>query len=347
LPPRADAALEKDAALGGRTNFMDAETLEVCRPPLMIPGLLLASMPFWLFGTKLAIGMALDDVRQFEPDSFRLAADVGLGVLDFLMLVANLLVIWTIYRLDMRMPRQMPVRFSRAANRVYWNCHRRTRNLFGRWPQVLKSWDWDAVRAEIHNTGTRRDPRYRLVLLSHEPGSNLLIDSEYLTKPGFDTNELRQAWAYICAYMESGPAAVPKESFQDHSVHYIRSLFRYYEWALPGVWGERARRNMFGQGVGMTLVSLVFIGVTFVGAPLFFYLGVTNYFALRLAPDFRWPSDVDSESRGVASANLHQLPGATDVPSRKISMCASIVAASLTLLVAGWVVFVFLLRFWR
>jgi hypothetical protein len=343
LPSRPSAALLPGAALGGKANFMDDKVLEVGRVPVLVRGVLLAFLPAWIF----AGWAVLATVGIFDPEPFNPADEAWYIFFAGLMLLICLGAAWSCIRLDTRMPRQTPVRFSRASKKVYWNGHQRTWNPFGKWRQGIKVWNWDTVQAQIHKiagfNGKVYVVRYRLELVSCEPGTNKVIDREYLSTPGMTTIDLEQTWAYICAYMERGPKAVPAEAFQDQSVHYIRSLLTYYEWALPGRWGAQARKDMFGQGVLVGVFSLFMIGVTIVGAPVFLYLGVTNYFALKWAPELGWPRDVDAESRGVDSASLDGLPTQHQQQLQK-PLLSSIVAATLTALVAGWLIYAIWLR---
>jgi hypothetical protein len=333
-----------EAALGDQANFMDAKVLEIGRTPVLVRGVILAFAPAWIWGIVFA-SLIVDAIN---PESSRVSDQAWLGVLAVLVLLISLVAIWSSFRFDVRQPRQTPVRFNRVTKKVYWNCHQRTWNPFGKWRQVIKTWNWDTVQAKIHKNagfnGKIYVVRYRLELETVEPGTSNVLDREYLSSPVMTTIELERTWGYIRTYMERGPSAVRSEATPDRSVHYIRSLFTYYEWALPGHWGAQARKDMFGQGVLAGLFSLFVVGITIVGAPIFLYLGVTNYIALKWAPELRWPPEVDAESRSIDSNSLNEVLRAQLAQQTFTPLLASKVAALLTAITAAWLVYAMWLR---
>ncbi|MFJ4344226.1 DUF6708 domain-containing protein [Pseudomonas sp. NPDC089401] len=121
---------------------------------------------------------------------------------------------WTIsllFRLSTNPPRDEPIRFNRARQKIY------AYNFKCRWWHPLDkgritpiSYDWLQVRAErwekrgvMPNGGIIFKTGVMLSIV--EPGTNTVIDRFSLTAMGAD----QYAWAYVCAYMQEGPSALP------------------------------------------------------------------------------------------------------------------------------------------
>lgn len=115
------------------------------------------------------------------------------------------------YRIDVSPPREEPIRFNRQRQRIYaYNFVFRWWNPFERWRVVTVSYDWSQVRAESWKTrgATAQGAliiTWGVVLSIVEPGTNKVIDRFPLNTMGTD----EFAWAYIRAYMQEGPSAVP------------------------------------------------------------------------------------------------------------------------------------------
>jgi len=152
--------------------------------------------------------LVIESLWDFLPDLF---ADVE----TFLMLTATSAVCtWicaVLYRIDISPPRVEPIRFNRARQRIYaYNFVFRWWNPFERWGVVTVSYDWSQVRAETWMTrgATAQGGiiiTWGVVLSIVEPGTNRVIDRFPLNTMGTD----EFGWAYVRAYMQQGPSAVP------------------------------------------------------------------------------------------------------------------------------------------
>jgi len=108
-------------------------------------------------------------------------------------------------------PRDEPLRFNRLRRKIYaYNFKHTWWNPFGAWTVVPVSYDWSQVRAErwsqmgaLPNGGFIYKAGVMLSIV--EPGTNVVIDRFPLGTMGAD----QHAWAYICTYMQEGPAALP------------------------------------------------------------------------------------------------------------------------------------------
>ncbi len=131
-----------------------------------------------------------------------------------LMVIATLIVgIWSIcifWKFDVAPPRDQPLRFNRARQRLYaYNFNYRWWNPFERWRVEPVAYDWSQVRAErwLKRGATSHGVVIKggVVLSIVRPGTNEVIDRFPLTTMGADAH----AWAYICTYMQQGPDALP------------------------------------------------------------------------------------------------------------------------------------------
>jgi len=125
-----------------------------------------------------------------------------------------LLVSWMVtigLRMDISPPRDEPIRFNRARQKIYaYNFKRHWWNPFDKGKVVPVSYDWSQVRAERWSqTGALPNGgvifKWGVMLSIVAPGTNNVIDRFHLSTMGAD----QHAWAYICTYMQEGPSALP------------------------------------------------------------------------------------------------------------------------------------------
>ncbi len=115
------------------------------------------------------------------------------------------------WKFDVAPPRDLPLRFNRARQRVYaYNFNYRWWNPFERSRIEPVAYDWSQVRAERWlKRGAMAQGglviKGGVVLSIVKPGTNEVIDRFPLTTMGADEH----AWAYICTYMQQGPDALP------------------------------------------------------------------------------------------------------------------------------------------
>ena len=118
--------------------------------------------------------------------------------------------LWFCIKVDIAPPRDQPLRFNRARQRLYaYNFNFRWWNPFERWRVEPVAYDWSQVRAERWlkrgATGNGVVIKGGVMLSIVKPGTNEVIDRFPLTTMGADAH----AWAYICTYMQQGPDALP------------------------------------------------------------------------------------------------------------------------------------------
>ena len=200
--PRPDEIVTVIPALGFDTpNHQDEIYLELPRAAALIRGLLA-----WC---ALILSFMLVDMLWGSLSTERTLRRGELLELGCFALVGiwSILIFW---RLDVASPRDLPLRFNRARQRLYaYNFKFRWWNPFERWWVEPVAYDWSQVRAERGlKRGATMDGaviKGGVVLSIVKPGTNEVIDRFPLTTMGAD----QHTWAYVCTYMQQGPDALP------------------------------------------------------------------------------------------------------------------------------------------
>ncbi|CAB3673832.1 hypothetical protein LMG26690_01213 [Achromobacter animicus] len=195
--PTAPLALE-----GNAPNHLDDIYLEVSRSSALARGIL-----FWLGILVAVIGLYI----LIAPPQFYTFKDPFIVWTGFFCVAACVWMASLSIRVDISPPRDLPLRFNRARQRLYaYNFHYRWWNPFERWHVAPAAYDWCQVRAERwHKRAVT--PQGALILKGGvvlsivQPGTNKVIDRFPLSTMGAD----EFAWAYICTYMQQGPSALP------------------------------------------------------------------------------------------------------------------------------------------
>lgn len=174
-----------------RPNHLDDVFLELSRtdelPRGLMIWLLLGMAIIWIFLWLLALG------------------DLELIKLLLLFTPVGLWLGMSMWKTEVETPRDMPLRFNRARQRLYaYNFVHKAWNPFERWRVVPVVYEWSQVRAERTWTSPSIC-RENIVLSIVKPGTNEVIDRFRLNdqQSGFLT------WAYVRAYMQQGPDALP------------------------------------------------------------------------------------------------------------------------------------------
>lgn len=175
--------------------------------------------------------------------------------------------------------------------------HVRGMNPFVKWPIKVKEFDWDTLHAEMHRyagfTGKVYIQRFALYLVSCKPGTNEVMD-RFELKGNMPTNaELYNAWAYCRHYMEQGMDGLPTYPSRRQQISFRRSLFEYMRFLDPTEEGREVRARM-------TVFEWIFNSwITLAGFWVQIPMGIGHYIAMRLAPEAKWPPEVDADSRSA------------------------------------------------
>ncbi|MFV3325146.1 DUF6708 domain-containing protein [Pseudomonas sp. NY15372] len=114
------------------------------------------------------------------------------------------------YKLTISPPRDEPIRFNRARQKIYaYNYKYCWWNPFKLFPIEVVTYDWSDVRAESWKVrGSIQGVsilKWGVMLSIVEPGTNKVIDRFPLSSMGLDES----VWAYVCTYMQEGPTSLP------------------------------------------------------------------------------------------------------------------------------------------
>lgn len=110
------------------------------------------------------------------------------------------------FRFLISVPRDNPIRFNRARQKIY--AYNTNPNFFLPWracPVDIAIYDWSQVRGEYFLTNTQNFSGEGIMLSIVKPGTNEVID-RFPLRLGAQNDSL---WNYICIYMQHGPSVLP------------------------------------------------------------------------------------------------------------------------------------------
>ena len=200
--PHPDVSPVVVSALGFDTpNHQDCVYLELPRASALFRGVMIWFTPLLAF---LLVQLSwfffsIEQKLRFE-----------MWVIFLFCASAEVWGLWFCIKVDIAPPRDQPLRFNRARQRLYaYNFKFRWWNPFERWWVEPVAYDWSQVRAErwFKRGATTHGVVFKggVVLSIVKPGTNEVIDRFPLTTMGAD----QHAWAYVCTYMQQGPDALP------------------------------------------------------------------------------------------------------------------------------------------
>lgn len=183
-------------------NHQNEVFLELSRTSPFIRGIVIWFVPVATILILLIMWFHLSDYRALMIEDW----------IAFIFAVfINAWLIPIFWKFDVAPPRDLPLRFNRARQRLYaYNFKYRWWNPFEKWRVVPVAYDWSQVRAErwrrTHFTAQGGVIiQFGVELSIVKPGTNQVIDRFPLTAMGADEH----AWAYVCTYMQRGPDALP------------------------------------------------------------------------------------------------------------------------------------------
>ncbi|WP_241017738.1 DUF6708 domain-containing protein [Burkholderia sp. Ac-20349] len=189
-------------------SYLDTVYMELERNTLKIRGLVLwfslgmalatifyVIFQIWLFATTemLAMSTILDMA--------------GFALMDVSMCSFGVWATYAMYRADVSVPRDLPLRFNRLRRKVYvYGFHSVWWNPFTRWYVTTASYDWDDLRAEkwkarAATAGGAPIIREGVSIAVVKPGTNDVITRFDFSTTAANTTNL---WAYVCSYMQNG-----------------------------------------------------------------------------------------------------------------------------------------------
>ena len=199
------------------------------------------------------------------------------------------------FRLDLRMPKDRPVRFNRRQGKVYASFFSWTHNPFGRWPAGANVFEWDTLQApvtrQVSASGEVVTQRYALELVSCKPGTFEELGRFSLQQGAMTTRQYEEQWELIRRYMAHGLEGLPPQHLRNQTPPFVDCLLFAMPWFSPTDLGRRTRQRMKGVlgFLMMFLISLLF--------PMWLVFGLGNFIVMRVAPESSWPQGMDEESR--------------------------------------------------
>lgn len=287
--PKGGASAGVPKLVHDDVNAMNDVYLELSRTSTLMRGV---GLLFSALGFSFLV-FALYMYSGFFP----LESDVIIPfILCSLMMVGFSWAIIYLARVDLNISQDRPVRFNRISQKVYVYEHNSHWNIFSRYPVSIKVFDWDTLHAEIHRqagySGKAYIQRFSLWLVSCKQGTNEVVDRFELKGNMPTTAELYNTWAYCQAYMKCGINEVPQYVPRPQGISFRRSLFEHIRFLDPTEEGRKVRSRM---SIWDWLVNIpIFVA----GFWLFIPSGIGHYIAMRVAPEVRWPMEIDAESRG-------------------------------------------------
>jgi hypothetical protein len=224
---------------------------------------------------------------------------VVLSMVFFIVFVVVLAVFFL--RLDLRLPKDRPIRFNRHQGKVYINHYEWNHNPFGRWGGGVKVLDWNTLQAQItYQVGASGEvitQRYSMELVTCKPGvvagTFEAVDRFRFQHGAQTTVQYEEMWALLRHYMNKGLQDLPPQNIRNTKPGFIDCLLFAVPWFAPTEEGRRARVRM--KGFWGTLVAVLMSLLL----PMWLLFGIGNYIVNLIAPEAVWPADVEALSKSA------------------------------------------------
>jgi hypothetical protein len=273
-------------------NCLDDNYLEWSMASELPRGVLAAlgvvTLGFWVFLSILSLSMAIRSGQLWTL---------------LLLGLATMLLLLTIFflRLDLRLPKDRPIRFNRAQGKVYINHYEWNHNPFGRWGGGVKVLDWNTLQAQItYQVGASGEvitQRYSMELVTCKPGAVAgtfeAVDRFRFQHGAQTTVQYEEMWALLRHYMNNGLEGLPPQNIRNTKPGFIDCLLFAVPWFAPTEEGRRARVRM--KGFWGTLMAVLMSLLL----PMWLLFGIGNYIVNLVAPEAVWPADVDAQSKSA------------------------------------------------
>ena len=220
------------------------------------------------------------------------------ATLSVCVLIATTVALLKLLYLDLRLPRDTPIRFNRKTQKIYVYEFVKPKYWFQLWRTEIKVHDWNCIEAELIKiagyTGKAYVVRHELLLVVCRPGTNEVVDR--ISLKGLEPLDaiLAEMWTGVRRFMEGGPDAVPGIETKVREIGFLYSLFAYMPYLSPSEAGIRFRNSMRWYDWGLACITIWFFW-------LWFPLGICHHFAISCAPEPQWPIGIDAESRSLQS----------------------------------------------
>lgn len=302
LPERGQPQ-EVEPGLGIESvNRLDARWLELTREVTYMRGALFL---FGGIGLGAGVFLLILIVGQLGKTFFPSGTapididEVFLGC--FVLFACFGLVIFSLrnMKVDIAMPRDLPLRFDRQQRKVYSLEQKRLWNPFVPWPVTVREWNWDDVHGILTRyagfTGKTYIQRFHVLMVLCKPGTLEAVDTIVLEGNSPIEVDMERTWSYVCTFMERGVDHVPHYPARRQGVSLRRSLFQYIRPLDPTQEGREARASALGPfDLWFSIILSVLLAWIYVP------IGICHYIAMLLAPEPKWPEDMEEQARIVS-----------------------------------------------
>ncbi|MGE8062499.1 DUF6708 domain-containing protein [Pseudomonas sp. NPDC089547] len=209
LPPYDARPMPREvtSAYGFKINRAERIFIEIPRSSVSVRGIS-------FFGGLILLAYI---VNVLVPDLFgSIAHDwrsgLDITIVGFVILISSIWAFYPLFRLDLRLPRDEPIRFNRARQKVYFYQYRFDRLYpFGSkgWGVKPVAYDWADLTAEVYKVYAPMGYGGLIenVMISvRKPGTDEVIDRLFLCD---NIEQGKQYWALARLYMQSGYDAIP------------------------------------------------------------------------------------------------------------------------------------------
>lgn len=290
--PERDESQDVPPVLGIESvNQLDTRWLELTRETTNMRGALLL---FGFLSLAISIAILILTVSFFKEDMFGgrggvfEVENILIDVFLFLAILASQVFFFWMMRVDIAMPRDLPIRFDREQRKVYSLEQKRLRNPFVPWPVTMREWNWDDVHGILTRyagfIGKTYIQRFSVLMVLCKPGTLEAVDTIVLEGNSQIEVDMESTWSYVCTFMEQGIEHVPHYPLRRQGVSLRRSLFQYIRPLDPTEEGREARASADGP---IDLWGSIFLSVLL--AWFYVPIGICHYIAMRLAPEPKWP----------------------------------------------------------
>ncbi len=106
---------------------------------------------------------------------------------------------------------------------------------------------------------------------------------------------MERTWSYVCTFMRAASTCVSRYPIRRQGISLRRSLFQYIRPLDPTQEGREARASASGP-IDLWFSIILSVLLAWIYVPI----GICHYIAMRLAPEPKWPADVEEQAEIVS-----------------------------------------------
>ncbi|QCR35375.1 hypothetical protein C1N62_04360 [Nissabacter sp. SGAir0207] len=99
-------------------------------------------------------------------------------------------------------PRDQPIRFNRARQKIYVFDYHRTWNPWAHWSASVRVFNWADVYGELSYDPDRYSQGYPLFCAVCKPGTHEVLERFELSRAMLNPEPQRRLWSFCCQYMQ-------------------------------------------------------------------------------------------------------------------------------------------------